>query len=90
MENNCGFCGRLKELTFHHYIPRTLHTNKLFRKLYDIDYMKSHGIDLCEDCHSAIHDFFTEKDLGKNYNSREKLLSNEKVRNFLKWVKKQH
>lgn len=90
MESNCGLCGRLKELTFHHYIPKTLHTNKLFRKLYSIEYMNSHGIDLCDDCHKQIHMFFTEKELGKTYNSKEKLISNEKIRKFLKWVRKQH
>ena len=90
MESNCGLCGRLKELTFHHFIPKTLHTNKYFRKNYDIDYMNNNGIDLCNDCHSNIHKFFTEKQLGKDYNDRNKLLSDERVRRFLKWVKKQH
>lgn len=90
MESKCELCGRVKELTFHHYIPKTLHTNKLFRKLYDVNYMKFQGINLCKDCHSAIHEFFTEKELGKNYNDKNKLLSSEKIRNFLKWIKKQH
>ena len=38
----CGLCGREKELTFHHYIPKTLHKNKLFVKMYKKEYMKSH------------------------------------------------
>jgi hypothetical protein len=87
--NNCGFCERLKELTFHHYIPKILHRNKLFRKLYKIEFMQTHGIDLCNDCHRAIHHFFTEKELGKYYNDKKKLLSSEKFMNFIKWVKKQ-
>jgi len=90
MEAKCGFCGRLKELTFHHYIPRTLHSNKYFKKKYSIEYMKHHGIDLCDDCHRAVHDFFTEKELGKNYNDKNKLFSDERMRKFLRWVKKQH
>jgi len=90
MESKCGLCERVKELTFHHYIPRTLHSNKLFRKKYDIEYMKKHGVDLCKDCHHAVHDFFTEKELGKDYNDKDKLLSDERVKNFLSWVKKQH
>jgi len=89
MEANCELCGRLKELTFHHYIPKTLHTNKFFKKLYDSKFMKESGIDLCDDCHSAIHTFFKEKELGRYYNDKDKLLSNEKVRKFLKWIKKQ-
>jgi hypothetical protein len=89
MKANCGLCGREKELTFHHYIPKTLHKNKLFVKMYKKEYMKSHGVDLCDDCHYNIHHFHTEKELGKYYNDMKKLLSSEKVRNFLKWVKKQ-
>jgi len=86
---NCGFCNREKELTFHHYIPRTVHLNKWFKKNFTKDYMKSHGVDLCKDCHKQIHIFFTEKELGKHYNTKQKLFSDEKVRNFVKWVKKQ-
>ena len=89
MESNCGLCNRMKELTFHHFIPKTLHKNKLFRKMYALKFMQSHGIDLCDDCHYNIHHFHTEKELGKYYNDKKKLLSSEKVRNFLKWVKKQ-
>jgi len=89
MIDNCGLCDRLKKLTFHHFIPRTLHTNKYFRKLYTLAFMRSHGIDLCDDCHKNIHHFFTEKELGRNYNDKAKLLSSQKVRNYLKWIKKQ-
>jgi uncharacterized protein YlaI len=89
MEAKCELCGRIKELTFHHFIPKTLHTNKLFKKLYTTDFMKSSGINLCEDCHSNIHKFFTEKELGREYNDKKKLLSDERVRKFLRWVKKQ-
>ncbi len=86
---NCGFCNRKKELTFHHYIPRTLHSNKYFKKMFDKLYMKTHGIDLCDDCHKMVHMFFIEKELGKYYNTKEKLFDQQKVRDFLKWVKKQ-
>ena len=90
MEGNCGLCERFKELTFHHFIPRKLHTNKLFKKLYTNAYMTTHGIDLCDDCHKAIHTFHSEKELGKYYNDKNKIFSSEKIRKFLKWVKKQH
>lgn len=89
MESNCGLCDRIKELTFHHFIPRTLHKNKFFRKLYKLKFMQTHGIDLCDDCHYNVHHLHTEKELGKYYNNKSKLLSSEKIINFLKWVKKQ-
>lgn len=85
----CGFCERLKEVTFHHYIPKTLHNNKLFKKLYDRKFMQTHGVDLCDDCHRAVHTFFTEKELGKIYNDKDKLFATEKIKNYLKWIKKQ-
>jgi len=90
MESNCELCDRVKELSFHHLIPKKNHTNKLFRKLYSLDYMRTHGLNLCKSCHKNIHIFFTEKELGKYYNTKEKLLATDKVKNFLKWVKKQH
>ena len=89
MEEKCELCGRMKILSFHHLIPKTLHNNKVFKKLYEHKYMATHGLDLCHDCHKNIHVFYTEKELGKYYYTKELLLSSEKVRNFLKWVKKQ-
>jgi len=89
MEGNCGFCNRLKELTFHHYIPKTLHTNKLFKKLFDKLYMKTHGVDLCKDCHKTVHKFWTEKELGKEYNTKEKIINDPKFKKYLKWIIKQ-
>lgn len=88
-EGNCGFCNRLKELTFHHFIPKTLHTNKFFKKLYDKVYMKTHGIDLCKDCHHTVHEFWTEKELGKTYNTKEKILNDSKFRKYLNFIMKQ-
>lgn len=85
----CVFCEREKELTFHHYIPRTVHSNKWFKKNFSMEYMKSHGVMLCKDCHKAIHTFFTEKELGRYYNTKQKLFATNKVKKFLKWVKKQ-
>jgi len=90
MENNCELCERQKELTFHHFIPKTLHNNKLFKKLYTKEYMSSYGIELCKDCHKQIHVFFIEKELGKYFYNKKLLLSSYKVRKFLKWVKKQN
>jgi len=50
--------------------------------------MKSKTIEICRDCHDAIHDFMTEKELAQNYNTLEKLLTHEKVVGFINWVSK--
>ena len=86
---NCDFCSREKPLTFHHFIPRTLHKSKYYKKNYESSYLSNHGVNLCKDCHKSIHRMFTNKELGKFYNTKQKLLSNKKFRNYLKWAKKQ-
>jgi len=85
----CLMCQRQEiPLTFHHLIPKTLHSKKWYKKNYSqIDLDK--GIDICQDCHEAIHDFISEKDLGRDYNSLSLLLTHDKIINFVSWVKKQ-
>ena len=39
-------------------------------------------------CHSKIHSLFTEAELSKIYNTIEKLLANDNIGKFVKWVKK--
>jgi len=85
----CGFCERFKELDFHHYIPKTLHKNKLFLKMFSKLYMRTHGIDLCYDCHHTVHHFWDEKTLGKEYNTKEKIFADSKFQKYLQWIKKQ-
>lgn len=89
MENEkhgtCLLCKRDGLLTFHHLIPRTLHTKKWYKKVYTEEQLNQ-GIDICYDCHEAVHDFITEKDLGKNYNTLSKLLEHAKVSKFVNWV----
>lgn len=86
----CELCERSDQyLNFHHLIPRTLHSNKWFEKRYDKDFMRSHGIWICKiDCHKQIHEFITEKEMGLNYNTKEKLLEHPKVKRYVDWIKK--
>jgi len=85
----CKLCGREKELTFHHFIPRTLHTNKWFKKNFTRVEM-SQGIYICEhDCHPEIHKFINEKEMGRDYNTLELLRNHPMVSKYIKWVRKQ-
>ncbi|MGE0710466.1 MAG: hypothetical protein AB7N76_09880 [Planctomycetota bacterium] len=87
--NTCELCGRERELTFHHLIPRTLHTNKWFKKTFSREEM-NRGLDLCRDCHSAIHTFIpSEKELGRAYDTREKLLAHEPLARYVAWVSRE-
>ena len=86
-QGDCDLCKRDSQLSFHHLIPRTLHSNKWFKKNFTKEEMNS-GINLCSDCHSAIHRFISEKELGRNYNTVDKLMEDEKVKGFVEWVAK--
>lgn len=89
MKGICELCKRIKELTFHHYIPKSLHSNKFFIKLYTKKFMRKYGISVCSECHKTIHSFWNEKELAKFFNSKEKLLKNDKFLKYINWVKKQ-
>jgi len=87
--DGCELCGRDKELTFHHLIPRINHSKNTFQKLFSRNEMITRGIAVCRDCHSTIHRLIDNKSLGLVYNTREKLLEHEGVARFVQWVKKQ-
>ena len=43
-------------------------------------------MDLCKACHSAIHDLVPdEKELGRSYNTKEKLLAHPQIAGYVKW-----
>ena len=47
-------------------------------------------VDLCHDCHSAIHKYVPkEKELGRNYYTLERLLEHPEIAKFVEWIKKQ-
>ena len=39
-------------------------------------------------CHSKIHSIFTEGELAHDYNTVDKLLENEEIAKFVKWIQK--
>ena len=81
----CELCKSEAAHNFHHFIPRTLHTNKWFKKRYTREQMRK-GIKVCKSCHEAIHDLIPdEKELGRHYNTLEKLLAHPQVAGYVKW-----
>jgi hypothetical protein len=85
--NICELCGRLNECNDHHLIPKTNHKNKWFKKMFSKEEL-SETITICvHDCHSNIHKQIPdEKELGKNYNTIDKLLKHEKIKNYINWI----
>ena len=87
--DRCELCGREKELTFHHLIPKINHSKNTFQRLFSKTEMSTRGIDICRDCHSTVHSLIDNKTLGLEYNTRERLLEHEGLARFINWVKKQ-
>ena len=83
----CSLCGREEPLTFHHLIPRKNHRNKWFRKRFTRAEMQTRGIDVCRKCHSYLHSVLDEKELGRNYNTREALLAHPLIAKFVEFRK---
>jgi hypothetical protein len=83
----CELCEREHLLTFHHLIPKSQHKNKWFKKNFTKEQMNE-GINICkDDCHKQIHKLISEKELGKNYNTVQKLKNHKEVKKYLKWLK---
>lgn len=89
MWGKCELCDRENELTFHHLIPRSVHKNKWFKSRYDKDELQR-GIYICKhDCHKEIHRRFDAKLLGRELNTKEKILNEYGMTRYIRWVKKQ-
>lgn len=85
----CELCSREVFTTWHHLIPRALHTKKRYIRRFGKQEMRTRGLDLCKLCHDGLHDIFTEKELGETYNTKEALLIDDRVRKHIQWVKRQ-
>jgi hypothetical protein len=84
----CQLCQCDEAHNFHHFIPRTLHSNKWFKKRYSRQEMQR-GIEVCKACHRAIHDLAPdEKELGRHYNTLEKLLKHPEIGKFVRWKRR--
>jgi hypothetical protein len=81
----CQLCGCEESFNFHHFIPRTVHANKWFKKRYTREQMRE-GIDVCKPCHKEVHKQIPDvKELARDYSSRSKLADHPEIRKFLKW-----
>ena len=85
----CGLCGRELPLTFHHLIPRSQHRRTWCKKRYT-KAERDQGVDLCRDCHGAVHRFESESSLARNFCTVPALLDHPEIGKFVRWVATQH
>lgn len=73
----CPICTRETPKQFqekHHLVPRSRRGKETLL--------------LCCSCGSMLHQIFTIKEMEKQYNNLEAILSNDKVRGWIKWIRK--
>jgi len=84
----CELCERASiEVTRHHLIPRTRHSNKRNQKIFDREDVRTRLAWLCRPCHGFIHKILTEKQLEFEYNSVEGLRAHPEIQKFTGWIR---
>jgi len=82
----CDICKVNRKLTFHHLRPKMLHSRKKYKKMGKA--ILSNGIRICQICHSAIHDFWTEKELASSYYTLDLLLETNEIQKHIVYAQK--
>ena len=80
----CELCGRVVERrTRHHLIPRSRHGNKRVKRSFSREELHR-TVPLCGACHRTL----TEKELEREYNTVEALLSHPDIFRFVRWIER--
>jgi hypothetical protein len=91
MDEACHLCGRMMKAgtTSHHLVPRAVHRKTQFKKRFSKVEMRT-TVELCRDCHGAVHRFLPdEKEIARDYYTVERLRAHPQIAKFLAWVRKQ-
>ncbi|KAH9938889.1 uncharacterized protein BXZ73DRAFT_44453 [Epithele typhae] len=85
----CEICGRAVPLTYHHLVPRSVHTKARKRK-WHAEGMLNAVAWLCRPCHSAVHGVVASNEaLAREYYTVELLLQREDIQKWRKYAAKQ-
>ena len=88
--NACELCQRANmKLTFHHLIPRKMHSKKYVQKVHPNIELNRHGISLCIPCHKQLHKLFTHRELALEYYSADRIIASERMKAAIKFNAKQ-
>ncbi|KAK8117045.1 uncharacterized protein PG998_005326 [Apiospora kogelbergensis] len=85
-ESGCELCGRdWVPLTYHHLIPRFVHAKAVKRGWHKPEDLQNVAW-LCAACHRAVHRFASHEDLARYYYTVDRLLEQDEIVQFAKWV----
>ena len=88
--NACALCKRnTMKLTFHHLIPRKMHSKKYVKKNHPNIELNRYGINLCIPCHKQLHKLFTHRELALEYYSADRIIASERMNAAIKFNAKQ-
>jgi hypothetical protein len=82
----CPMCDRIMPLTRHHLIPRMMHEKYL--KLGNTQEFLNTCLDICRQCHSAVHRAEPEAVLASDYHTLELLLTHPRVQKWITYARK--
>ena len=84
----CELRGRVVERRKrHHLIPRSRHGTKRVKWSFSREELHC-TVPLCGPCHRQIHRTLTEKELEREYNTVEALLSHLDIFRFVRWIER--
>jgi hypothetical protein len=75
------------ELTRHHLIPQTRHSNRRNKKAFSRAEVKERIAWLCRPCHKNLHAVLDNKELERDYNTIEALAAHPEIAKFTAWVR---
>ena len=87
--DQCEMCERVTPLTKHHLFPRSQAKHFEKRGFCPPGRSLLEVAAVCRQCHSAIHAFADERELGERYNTMESLLAEEQLAKHARYLSKQ-
>ena len=83
----CELCSRqVRELTRHHLIPQTRHSNRRNKRDFERSDVKHRIALLCRPCHAHIHATLPNKQLEREFNTVEALAAHPEIARFVDWI----
>jgi len=85
---HCQLCNQVRDLTFHHLIPRKLHRRRRFQKHFSRDELNT-GIRICRLCHRGLHRTYDEMTLATKFNCVASIRADEALSRHILWSSRQ-